>query len=176
MNKIPNTKYQMPDTILGVSLFEVIIVVAIFAVLAILTTRSTFLTLRGSKKSDSQIKVKENLEHALSVIERRLRNADLVSSTCDGSSLSRVDYVDTEGVAAFFSCEEIGVVSGYIASGSARLTSDEIAITACSFVCAVQEGAVPTDITVSLTAKDLQATGVESANVSTSTKILLRNY
>lgn len=160
----------------GVSLFEITIVVAIFATIAILTTRSTFLTLRGSRKSDSQIKVKENLEYSLSIIERQIRNADLISSTCDGSSLSRVDYVDSAGTSTFFSCEDIGPTSGYIASDSARLTSSEITITSCSFVCALQEGGVPTDITISLTASDVLGAGVESTTVSTSTKILLRNY
>ena len=160
----------------GVSLLEIVIVVAIFAVVAVLTTRSTFLTLRGSKKSDSQIRVKENLEYGLSVIDRQLRNADLVTSTCDGSSLPRLDYVDSTGAVSFFACQEIGQTSGYVASGSARLTSDEITITSCTFICSPQEGSTPTSVTIDVTGSDLGATGVESSKVSISTKVFLRTY
>lgn len=160
----------------GISLFETIIVVAIFATVAVLTTRSTFLTLRGSKKSDSQIKVKENIEYALNIVERQIRNAELISSTCDGSSLGRLDYIDAAGISTFFSCEDIGEASGYLASGSARLTSDEINITSCSFVCTPQTGSVPTDIVLNLTADETNASALESGGVTTSTKILLRNY
>lgn len=176
MRKIHNTKYIIQNTNFGVSLFEIIIVVAIFAVIAVLTTRSTFLTLRGSRKSDSQIKVKENLEYALNVVERQIRNADLINSTCDGSSLGRIDYADSGGVLSFFSCEDRGGTSGYIASGSARLTSSEVNLTSCSFICTSQEGSVPAEIVVNLTAKDTSAVDVESTSVSTSTRIFLRNY
>ncbi|MBI4157835.1 hypothetical protein HY502_03230 [Candidatus Woesebacteria bacterium] len=160
----------------GVSLFEIVIVVGIFAVVALLTTRSTFLTLRGSRKSDSQIKLKENIEYALSIVERQLRNSNLVTSACDGSSLTRIDYADSQGTAGFFSCVSIGPTSGYIASGSARLTSSEISITSCSFVCLPQEGGVPTEVTINLSAKEVNSLGAESATVTTSTKVFLRNY
>ncbi len=166
----------MKSTNSGVSLFEIIITVAIFATVAILTTRSTFLTLRGSKKSDSQIKVKENLEYGLGVVERQLRNADLVTSGCDGTNQTRLDYVDSGGVDSYFACVSIGPQSGYIASGSARLTSDEITVTSCSFVCRPQEGSIPTNITVSLTGTEPNVIAVESSTVSMSTTIFLRNY
>lgn len=158
----------------GVSLFEIVIVVGVFAMVAILTTRATFLTLRGSKKSDSQIKVKENIEYALSIVERQLRNSDLVAATCNGST--RIDYTDSQGSAAYFSCENVGQTSGYIASGSARLTTSEISITNCSFTCVQQEGGVPTEVVVNLSAKEVNASDIESSSVTTSTKILLRNY
>lgn len=175
----------MKSTNLGVSLFEIVIVVGIFAMVAVLTTRSTFLTLRGSKKSDSQIRVKENLEYGLSVIDRQLRNADLITSTCNGgtplpcnsTTWSRIDYADTNGTASFFACNDVGPTSGYItASGSARLTSNEITITGCSFVYTPQDGSVPPGVTISVAGSDLQTTGVESSRVTLSTQVFLRNY
>lgn len=163
----------------GVSLFEIIIVIGIFAAVAVLTTRSTFLTLRGARKSDAQIRVKENLEYGVSVIERQLRNADIITSAtnCDGATkLTRVDYVDSEGNSSFFACQSVGATSGYIASGSARLTSNEITISNCSFVCSAQDGPSPTNITINVTGKDLSGTGAESSQVTLSTKVFLRNY
>lgn len=160
----------------GVSLFEIVVVVGIFAMVAVLVTRSTFLTLRGGRKSDSQIKVKENLEYALSIMERQLRNSDLVSSTCDGSSASRVDYTDSGGTSAFFSCEDIGQTSGYVASGSARLTDNGVSITACSFVCLPQTGSVPAEVTINLSGREVSSLGAESSQITTSTKIFLRTY
>lgn len=160
----------------AVSLFEIVIVVGIFAMIAVFTTRSTFLTLRGSRKSDSQIKIKENLEYALSIVERALRNSDVVSSVCDGGNLTRIDYTDSQGAPTFFSCESVGQTSGYIASGSARLTTPDISITGCSFVCLPQEGGVPTEITINLEGKEVNSSGLESSSVTTSTKIFLRNY
>lgn len=156
----------------GVSLFEIVIVIAIFSTVAILSTRSTFLTLRGTRKSDSQIKVKENLEYGISVIERQLRNA----ASCVSSSSSRVDYVDSQGVSSFFACQSIGATSGYIASGSARLTSDEITITSCSFVCSAQDGSTLQNVTVDVSASDLQSSGAETAQVTVSTQVFLRTY
>lgn len=163
----------------GVSLFEIIIVVGIFAAVAVLTTRSTFLTLRGTRKSDAQIRVKENLEYGVAIIERQLRNADVISQTtvCDGATeLSRVDYTDSQGNASFIACQSVGLTSGYIASGSARLTNDEITISSCSFVCSPQAGPAPANITINITGIDLSGSGAESSQVTLSTKVFLRNY
>lgn len=175
----------MKSTNLGVSLFEIVIVVGIFAMVAVLITRSTFLTLRGTKKSDSQIRVKENLEYGLSVIDRQLRNADVITSTCNGgtpfpcnsTTRSRIDYTNTNGTASFFACNDVGPTSGYItASDSARLTSTEITITDCSFVYSPQDGPVLPGVTISVSGRDLGTSGVESSQVSVSAKVFLRTY
>src|SRR3989344_8856553 len=125
------------SVVAGVSLFEIIIVVGIFAIVAVLTTRATLLTLTGSRKSETGIKAKQNLENALSVIERAVKNADTVTTPC-GVNPPRVDFTDSDGLSAYFSCEALQT-SGYIASGSAKgitpLTGSEIVITDCSFTC-----------------------------------------
>ena len=60
-------------TLKGMSLLEILIVVAVFSILGVIVTRSVLLTLRGSKKSESQVKVRENVSFSLGVIERQLR-------------------------------------------------------------------------------------------------------
>lgn len=158
----------------GVSLIEILIVVAIFAVLGLLISRVILTTLRGSNRSDSLVKVRDNLDYALSVMERQIRNADSVSP-CPNPDPTRVDFRDSNGIAAYFACTNVGP-SGYVASGSARLTSDQVAITACSLTCTPAAGRVPPSVDISLEARGANQTGVERAMVTIATKIFLRTY
>lgn len=157
----------------GVSLIEILIVIAIFAILGVLVTRAILLTLRGTRKSESVVKVRENLDYALAVIERQLRNAESVD--CATSTALLLNYRDRNGSASSFSCVTPGP-SGYIASGSARLTSTDIAVTSCSFSCTAASGDVLPSVTISAAGADARASGIESAQVSSSTKIFLRTY
>lgn len=162
-----NTKNQK-----GLSLVEILIVVTIFAVIGLLSTRSIFLTIRGAKKSDSLVRVRENVNYSLSVIERQLRNSESV--TCPNSSTSLLNYVTSEGTNSSFSC----VTSGsdkYIASGSARLTSSDISVSSCSFVCSVGVN-TPPSVKVVLEAVDTESTSVEKGSVTVQTEIVVRNY
>lgn len=159
----------------GISLLEILVVVSIFAFLGILITRSVLLTLGGGKKSESLIKVRENLNYATGVIERNLRNADSITNC--GSSTSVISYSDQDGNPAAFSCVNIGAAGavGYVASGSAKLTNDTVNVTACSFTCGLGAG-TPSNITINFTAKDASASGAENSIVTTTTQIFLRNY
>lgn len=158
----------------GVSLIEILIVVAIFAVLGVLISRVILTTLRGSSRSDNLVKVRDNLDYALSVMERQIRNADSVSP-CPNSDTTRIDFRDSNGTATYFACTNVGS-AGYVASGSARLTSDQVAITACSLTCTPAAGRVPPAIDISLEARGANQAGVERAIVTAATKIFLRTY
>lgn len=160
--------------ILGMSLLEILVVVALFAVLGVMATRAILLTLRGTNRSDSSLRVRENLNYALSVVERQLRNAQDVA-VCPNPDPLVLNYTDHSGYSESFSCINVGS-SGYIASGSARLTSTEVAITSCSIVCARDETSLPPTITVTLEAEDAQASGLTKARSSSTAKILLRSY
>lgn len=159
----------------GMSLLEILVTVAIFSVLGVIVTRSVLLTLRGSKKSESQVKVRENINYSLAIIERQLRNANSIV-VCPNPDSSRIDYKDTFGNATSFSCVSIGGADPYIASGSARLTNNEVKITSCSFVCAQGLTTNPVSVDVSIEAVDANAVGIEGAKVSATTKIFLRDY
>lgn len=158
----------------GVSLIEILIVVAIFAVLGLLISRVILTTLRGSNRSDSLVKVRDNLDYALSVMERQIRNAESVSP-CPNPDTDRIDFRDSNGIATYFACTNVGN-SGYVASGSARLTNDQVAITTCSLVCTPASGRVPPSVDISLEARGANQTGVERAIVTAVTKIFLRTY
>ena len=164
-----NRKYQK-----GLSLLEILVVIAIFSILGILVTRSVLLTLRGSKKSESLYKTRENLSYATSVIERHIRNAEVISS-CPFSGSSLINYVDKNGVIGSFSCLDIDT-DGYIASASARITSEDVDITSCSFSCESDNSINPPIVSISVVGQDKNATGIENSQVSISTQIQLRSY
>lgn len=174
--KIKNYKFKIINYS-GMSLLEILIVVAVFSILGIVVTRSVLLTLRGSKKSESQVKVRENLSYSLSVIERQLRNADTITTTCPNTTdTSVINYIDEFGNPASFSCQDIGGSDSHIASGSARLTASDVSIISCSFECSPEDNGAPPFIDVSISARDANAVGIEGAEVTSTTKIYLRNY
>lgn len=160
----------------GFSLIEILVVISIFALIGILTTRSIFTTLRSARKSDSLVRVRENVNYALGVIERQIRSAELVN--CATVTANNLPYIAEGGITnARFNCT-IGV-NGNIASSSGAvmipLTSGDISVTACNFTC-TQAVNNPPSINISVTAEDKNSTGVEKGSVSSQTEILLRNY
>ncbi len=159
----------------GMSLLEILIVVAIFAILGVITTRAVLLTLQGSKKSESLVKVRENIDYSLGVIERQLRNADSVTE-CPNSDTNIISYKDQEGNTSTFSCVNMGSADPYVASASARLTNNEVKITSCSFVCEPGTSVNPPVVSVTIEAQDANATGIETSKVSATTQIYLRSY
>ena len=158
----------------GISLLEILVVIAVFSILGILTSRAVLMTIRGTKKSDSLIKVRGNLDYSMAVIERQLRNASSVSP-CPNTNPLILDYLDGEGTATSFSCQNVGT-EGYIASGSARLTSNEIKVTACSFTCNQLSPGLPPAISINLVGEDVSSSGIEGAKVTINSQILLRTY
>src|SRR5258706_1571075 len=160
----------------GISLLEILVVVSIFAVLGILITRSVLLTLGGGKQSESLIKVRENLNYSMGVIERQLRNANSITD-CTNTDTKQIAYLDQNGIASTFSCVNVGAADtiGYVASGSAQLTNNNVNITSCSFVCTLGSS-TPSSVNISFEAKDATALGTENSTVTTSTQIFLRNY
>jgi len=159
----------------GVSLIEILIVIAIFAILGILSTRAVLLSLQGSKKGDSQVKVRENLDYAVSVIERQLRNAGNIT-TCPNTDSLVISYSDSNDILSSFSCVNVGD-EGYIASGSARLTSEDVAVTSCSFLCTAGTGVNTPKVQIEIGAVDAGSLGAkEGGRVTISTEINLRTY
>ena len=154
----------------GFTLIEILVVISIFAVIGVLSTRAIMLSIQGSKKGSSSVTARENLSYSLAVIERLLRNANQISSCTS----SKITYLDEGGVSGSFSCVAPGG-SGYIASGSARLTSTEVAVTSCLISCDLTSE--PPSATIDTTVKDVDTAGTkEGTQISVSSKILLRTY
>lgn len=158
----------------GLSLIEILVVITIFAVLGVVISGSIVLTIQGTKKSESLMRVRENLNYSLSVIERNIRNADSIPG-CPYDNATLITFIDQEGVTGTFSCVNKGSPNSYIASGSARLTPDSVKIMECGFTCVRPDLSKAPMITINVAVQDASASGVQSSNVSTETQIYLRN-
>jgi len=155
----------------GLSLIETLVAITVFAMLGVVVTSSLVLTIQGTKKSDAQIRIRENLNYSTSVIERNLRNAAKVNE-CPLSDTKTINYIDQAGVSAKFVCK-----GDYIASGSSelRLTSTDISLINCLFICDPGDSSTPPVITIDITARDSSASGNIGVTVTTQTKVYLRN-
>jgi prepilin-type N-terminal cleavage/methylation domain-containing protein len=158
----------------GFSLIEILVVLAVFSLLAIVSTEAILLTLKGTRKADTSIRVRENLGFAIASLERQIHNAQS-ASPCPNSDTSSINIEDQLGTLTAYTCTNVGP-SGYVASGSARLTSDNISVTNCSFTCTPATSSVPQSITIDLSARDSTALGSENTQVTTTTKVYLRTY
>lgn len=160
----------------GFSLIEILVVITVFVVLAVIITQILANSLKSSRKSEAMTRVRTNLNYALEIIDRHLRNADSVVLTT-GCGL-RVDYLDSRKNPAFFECKPEGG-GYYIASGSGalsqRLTSNAVNLTSCSITCEELDNK-PDRVNISVIGKDTALSGVEGTEVSVQTQILLRNY
>lgn len=167
----------MKKFLMGYSLIELLVAISIFTVIILLTTQAIVLSLRSSRKGESLITVRENIDYAFGVMERHIRSAEDITCSADERTLN---YTDQWGEAASFSC--LGGINGYIASGSAalaRITSDEVDINCNNvpiFVCNIPGGDVPPSVEIKVTGFKAGETAVEGASVSTNTRIQLRTY
>jgi len=163
----------------GYSIVELLVAVTIFIIIATISTQAVVLTLRGSRKGESLISVRENLDYAFAVMERQLRSARSITSCCPSNTPCTSDtlvYEDSERNITDFSCE--GGAGGYIASESARLTGSNIMVdcTQTIFTCPVVVPGVAPTVLITITAHDADSQGIEGASVTTSSRILLRTY
>ncbi len=160
----------------GFSLIEVLVVMFVFSILAVVITQSLAATLRNSKKSESSERGRENVQYAISIMERLLRNAQ--SLDCASSDGSKLVYKNERSADTYFACVTAGTDT-FIASNSSsiRLTSNTVQITNCNsmFVCNTGVN-VPDSVDITISAADTNAPGIEGGQISVSTKILLRNY
>ncbi|MCX7928282.1 MAG: type II secretion system GspH family protein [Patescibacteria group bacterium] len=168
----------------GFSLVEMIIVISVFSILAVVVTQSLTLSLRGAQKGRAVGSVRENLEFAISVMERQLRNAK--SLNCAESNHNTLVYVDSYGNNARFACVTQGVQT-YIASGSAsltRLTNSSVNVVNCNdtstteriFSCTQGSGS-PDSVIIKIRASDASGVGqAEGSSETFTTQISLRNY
>ena len=160
----------------GFSIIEMLVVLVVFSILAIVTTQTLSTSLRGSRKSDAQSRARQNVDFAMSTMERLLRNTQSITSC----SATQLNYMDEYNRPGSFRCACSGT-DCYIASGSAtpkRITSPEVVIT-CSgiFSCPPTPApGVPPSILITITGRDATTTGAEGNEVTSKSRILLRTY
>jgi prepilin-type N-terminal cleavage/methylation domain-containing protein len=171
----------------GYSIIEILVVVGVFAVLGVLATQSINLSLKSSKKSDSTILVKQELENAASNIERQLQTASSVIDCTTSVATASVGIRNSVGDRYDYACfdsppdnfpastsndSRIVYSSGNTINYAYRLTSNNINITYCRFTCTPQGINTYIDFTVTASARGLSV--AEGSTVTTTRKIMIR--
>jgi prepilin-type N-terminal cleavage/methylation domain-containing protein len=171
MKKLPISKNQFRS---GYTLVEILIVVFIFAILMVVVVQSLANSFKTTTKSENEITVRENIDYAINIIERNVRNA----KTIDCPNSSTLNYEDQYGGSASFTCVPSGNINGRIASSSANLTTTDVYID-CSnavFVCDPGGVGINPSVKILLEGRNANAGGSEQATVVSETTITLRSY
>lgn len=173
----------------GYSVIEILVVIGVFAVLGVLATQSINLSLKSSKKSDSIVLVKQELDNASGNIERLLQTASSITiagNFCTSNNATpSVSFRDSKGYRGDIACLDttagfyvqgndtrIASSSGETINYNQRLTSNKIVLTSCQFNCFTQGAQTYIDFLVKANVKGVS--GAEGAIVETSRKILIR--
>lgn len=158
----------------GFTLVELLVVMTLFALLLLVINQILFSTFKGASKTEATNKVKREGERVMAVMERSMRNARSIYS-CTSTQIA---YQDQYGTLGSFGCSNVGSGSGYIASGSASLTSNDVDVTSCAIACENINGSVKAVIITASFAAKGTATSLrseEQGNVSLQSRIILRN-
>ena len=152
----------------GFTLIELLVSLTVFAVLSLFVTQSFLSILQARSKADVAATVRQEAHFALLVVERHLRGA--VSATC--TTPTEVSWVNADGNSSSFSCVNPGLASSHLASGSARLTSDNVSISRCEFSCPA-----PSQVNISFTITQRATTQDprQKSELSVSSQVILRN-
>ncbi|MFC1649733.1 prepilin-type N-terminal cleavage/methylation domain-containing protein [Patescibacteria group bacterium] len=159
----------------GFTLLELLVVVGVFAILAVVTTQIIAQSLRGTRKSEATIEVRENVDYMFAVMERALRSSQ--SLDCVSSTATRIEFLDETGNVSNFQCN--GSSDGYLTHNGNNISGDKVHVN-CSitpiFVCNQTDGTTPSSVEISIVSNEAQDAGIEGARVTSTTKIILRSF
>jgi len=166
----------------GFTLIEILVVVGLLAIIAVIGSSMFFTTLRSSGKGKTLTTVKQNGDYALSTIERLIRDSEEIIANSDGdiceSGMNKIKTKRLDGSEVEFECLDEGETISYIASNSARLTSDEVKLDNCSFDCSSQGEFYPQVVSIDFTlSQAVETTRLEEqASVNFKTTVNTRNF
>lgn len=108
----------------GFTLLEILISISIAASVGILLAQVFFTTARTNTKTELLKDVKQNGEYAVGIMERMIRSALRVQSTCTaaGSTLSSIQIVNPNGDTTTFGCLVDGTVTRIASTSSTAVT------------------------------------------------------
>ncbi len=172
----------------GFTLLEMVVSLAIIAIVSLVLSQVFISTLRTNTKTEILKDMKQNGDLALETMVRMIQNAKSVSTTCNvaGTSSSAVTIVNEDSGETTFTCLLDGTVTRLAstsAEGNIYLTSDNVTLggATCAastllFTCFGSAG-VPSSITVSfqLAQSGTAAQAFESSSESFQTTATMRN-
>jgi type II secretory pathway pseudopilin PulG len=157
------------------TIIEALVVIAVFSVISIIITQSLLTALKTSRKSDVQVGVRENINYIMSVMERRLRNADEINAT---STSTQINYTNETGNAANFTCQGLGTSYGRVRDEDGQISSADIDVESCNFTYTPADtiNNVPQKVDITISAKGRDVSSVEETLTTASTTVYLRVY
>lgn len=182
---------NMRSTASGFTLLETLIAITIAGSVGILIAQVFFTTTRTNSKTEALKDIRQNGTYAVGVMERMMRNALRVETTCSdtGSEVDEVTILNPDGNTTTFGCYEdsgvtrIASISAsntpeYLTSSSLTLGSDTCADVAMSLsmVC-TSYADLPTKVNVSFSLSSAAAASGDSdaATVFFQTTVAPRN-
>ncbi len=170
-------------TSLGFTLVEVIVVIGIFVILSTILLSILITVIRGTKKSDSILAVKQDGEHAIDQITRNLRFAKALvypnpigggAPECSNVGLT-VDHITVTQINSSqntFTC----MPPNNITMDSTSLTNSAITVVnSCNFICTQNTGGPPT-IGISFNLSKKNPNGLEDkTSIPFQSSVTLRN-
>lgn len=164
-------------------LIEILVAITIFLVIITTVSNLFFSLLKGSTKVIVTNEAKQNGEYALSVMERMIRNASSIQDMeveCDGTEKAFLTIKNSDNQLTTFFCPS--GTETRIASSSAityaYLTSNNVTVSNCSFVCNLSLGN-PAVVKISFSVSQPQSAGFlrpeETITINYSTSVVVRN-
>lgn len=173
----------------GFTLIELLVTIAIIAGLSTVLAQAFFTTTRSNTKVEKLTDVKQNGEYALSIMERMIRNARVLTASCTSGGTQATPsaaIVSPDGITTTFQCLLDGSVTR-IASvssmGTEYLTSNAVTLggTSCdtdslTFYCtSIAEVFKSLKITFQLSQKGTPVDQFEKASTTFQTTIGIRS-
>jgi|GEM_PF-2483250 len=166
----------------GFSLIEILVVIAIFALIIAVVSSAITSSMVGIRKSDNTVSVRENMSLALGLVERKLRSARGVTACTE----TAIDFISENNRLFRVFCNPSQVCDSTTSTSisitedglTSRLTNlDTICITACEFICTPPPSPGPTkSVKIFLEGSDKETTGAENSRVRLETTVSLRAY
>lgn len=170
------------------TLIEILVSVAIIAVLASVVTQSLFTTVRTNTKSEISKDVKQSGDFAIDTLARTIQNARQVTSACeiDGTGSTEITIMGNDGGLTTMGCVQDGSATriasvsaagtSYLTGNSTTLGGDICAASSLQFKCTGVPG-LPQKVEISFNLAQLgtPVDQFEKASGSFSSTTVLRN-
>lgn len=143
-------------------------------ILAVLVTNSLFSILKSNTKANIMKEIRQSGAYALDIMDKTISGGVIDNNDCNGYSSSLKVKNPVSGATVTFECKGN---PAYIASGSARLTSELVAVENCSgaFRCEKIDSNKKVTINFTLRQRGSSTKPEETARQTFTKTIFLRN-
>ena len=177
-----NPRKPRPSGRGGFTLIEMLVVGLVVGILGSIATISLISLLRGAAKTEAIKEIKQNGDYALSVIEVKLRNAASITSNCDGTTATSIQFSSSDSTRTEISCSSAAPsrIREQTPPGSTALflTNTSVAADCSQFFSCSQDslsGTTTVYINFTLSQANTEADISEQATQTFSTRVTLRN-